>query len=99
MRGVGDAVVFERELESDAVRRMADAVKETCGGMALVFSGDDEHGYKYAIAVKDGDIRAYVKDLNTALNGRGGGRDSNFVQGSVKACKAEIENYIQKKSV
>lgn len=94
MRGTGDAVVFEDGLAADAVRRLADAVKETCGGMALVFSGDDAQGYKYALAVKDGDIRAWAKEMNAALNGRGGGRESNFVQGSVQAKRAEIEAYL-----
>lgn len=95
LRGTGDALVFEEELSADGVRRLADAVKDTCGGRAMVFSGGDAEGYKYAIAVKEGDVRAYVKALNAALNGRGGGRDANFAQGSVKAARAAIEAYVK----
>lgn len=93
--GSGDALIFEDGLSADSIRRLADAVKETCGGKVMVFSGDDAQGYKYAAAVKEGDIREDVKALNEALNGRGGGRDANFVQGSVKATRAEIEAYIK----
>ena len=95
LRGSGDALVFEENLSTENIRRLADAIKETCGGKAMVFSGNDAAGYQYAIAVKEGDVRADVKAMNEALNGRGGGRDANFVQGSVKAVRSEIEVYIQ----
>ena len=73
-RGRGNAVVFEETLGADGVRRLADAIKETCGGMALVFSGTDRDGYQYAAAVRDGDVRAYMKRFHEVFGGRGGGR-------------------------
>ena len=88
--GKGDVLLFEEGLSTDSVRRLADAVKDTCGGLALVCSGGDETGYQYALAVKEGDVRAFGKELNAGLNGRGGGRDANFLQGSLKAKRAEI---------
>ena len=94
LRGSGDALVFEENLSTENIRRLADAIKETCGGKAMVFSGNDAAGYQYAIAVKEGDVRADVKAMNEALNGRGGGRDANFVQGSVKAVRSEKLRYI-----
>lgn len=98
MRGKGNVVIFEPALAADAIRRLADAVKETCGGVALVFSGDDAEGYKYAFAVQEGDIRNFVKEMNCAMNGRGGGRDANFVQGSLKASRVEIERYLKEET-
>lgn len=89
----GDVLLFEDGLTPDGVRRLADAVKETCGGLVLVLSGSDEAGYHYALAVKDGDVRDRAKAFNEALGGRGGGRDANFVQGSVKAARAAVEAY------
>ena len=93
----GNVLVFEEGLSADSVRRLADAIKDTCGGKALVCSGSDETSYQYALAVKEGDVRAFGKAMNEALNGRGGGRDANFIQGSVKATRAEIEAYMEEK--
>lgn len=97
LRGKGDVLVFEEGLSADSVRRLADAVKDTCGGTVMVCSGSDEAGYQYALAVKEGDVRAFGKAMNEALNGRGGGRDANFMQGSVKAKRPEIEAYWENK--
>lgn len=97
LRDKGNVLVFEEGLSADSVRRLADAIKDTCGGRALVCSGSDETGYQYALAVKEGDVRAFGKAMNEALNGRGGGRDANFIQGSVKATRTEIEAYMEEK--
>ena len=43
---------------------------------------------------KDGDLRQFTKELNTALNGRGGGRPF-FVQGSVQATEKEIRAFFK----
>jgi len=92
--GCGDVLVFEDGLTPDAVRRLCDAVAAVCGGRAAVFSGEDGAGYKYAVGVADGDVRAFVKALNAALSGRGGGKP-NFAQGSVSADRAAIEAFFK----
>ena len=43
----------------------------------------------------DGDLRQYTKEMNAALNGRGGGKPF-FVQGSVQATEAEIRSFFEK---
>lgn len=43
----------------------------------------------------DGDLRQYTKELNAALNGRGGGKPF-FVQGSVQATEKEIRGFFEK---
>ena len=88
--GKGDVLLFEEGLTPDGVRRLTDAVFRTCGGRAAVFS-KTETGYSYAVASNE-DIRGFVKELNTALGGRGGGRP-NFCQGSVAATREEIKNF------
>ena len=92
LAGVGDVLLFEKPMAPDSVRKLSVAVMETCGGRCGVFSGDDESGYKYAIGQAEGDLRAWVKTLNQALQGRGGGK-GNFVQGSVQAKRAEIQAF------
>ena len=84
--GAGDTVLITEPLEGDGVRRLCDAVAQTCGGRCAVFSGTDG-AYKYAVIHAGQDIRPLVKDMNDALHGRGGGRDG-FAQGSA-ACTAE----------
>ena len=94
--GKGGTLLFEDALSPDALRRLCEAVTATCGGRCAAFSGADGEGYKYAIGSSDGDLRAFAKDMNAALNGRGGGKQPNFAQGSVRASRAEIEDYFKR---
>ena len=91
----GNVLFIEAEMEPDSIRRLADAVMHTCGGRCAVFSGNEENGYKYAVGEEDGDLREFTKKMNTALNGRGGGKPF-FVQGSVKAKEQEIRDFFEK---
>ncbi len=95
LAGAGDVLLIRPPMEPDAVRRLADAVSKTCGGRAAVFAGEDGGKYNYALVRADGgDISAFVKSMNGALHGRGGGRNG-FAQGSVETVKAEIEAFFQ----
>ncbi len=94
MEGKGDCLIFETALTSDQVRKLAVAVMERCGGRCAVFSGDENSGYKYAIGEENGDLRTLVKEMNAALQGRGGGKPF-FAQGSVQAKKGEIEAFFE----
>ena len=95
LRGKGDVLVKLEGLSPDGVRRAAIAIQETCGGRAAVFSGDETQGYRYAVGQKDGDLRGWVKELNAALSGRGGGKPG-FVQGSVSAKWDEIVAFMSR---
>ena len=82
--GKGDVLLFQPPMRPDSLRRLADAVGKSCGGLAAVFSGEGEK-WGYALVRSDGaDISPLVKELNQSLRGRGGGR-SGFAQGSVQA--------------
>ncbi len=89
--GKGNVLLFEDEMNGDSVRRLCDAVANACGGRCAVFAGAG-NTWKYAISQADGDLRALTKALNAALCGRGGGKP-NFVQGSVNAARAAIEEF------
>ena len=89
----GDVLLFEEGLKPDALRRLADALCKVCGGRAAVFSKTAD-GYQYAIGQENGDLRAFTKELNAKLSGRGGGKPG-FVQGSVKAELEEIRDFFQ----
>ena len=93
-QGAGDVVLFEADLRPDGLRRLTAAVQAACGGRCACFSGQDGQGYQYAIGQPGGELRPLVKELNQALQGRGGGKP-DFVQGSVAAGRSEIEHFFQ----
>lgn len=95
-RNAGNVLLFQEGLESDSVRKLADTVMQCCGGRCAVFSKNPDGSYKYAIGEKEGDLRAFTKEMNGALNGRGGGKPF-FVQGSVQAKEEEIRDFFEKR--
>jgi len=95
--GAGDVLLFQPPMPPDSVRRLADAVAKSCGGLAAVFAGAGGPGhlckYNYALVRSDsGDISPLVKSMNAALHGRGGGRNG-FAQGSAETRQEEIASF------
>ena len=88
----GNVLHFAEDLEPVLVRELADAIAETCGGTAAVFSGKDGQGYNCCLVTRNGDLRALGKAMNAALNGRGGGKPICH-QGRVSCTRAEIEEF------
>ena len=82
----GNAALFEDgSLSAAALRSLADALSEKCGGVAGAFAGEDGN-WRYVLASKTADLRAYGKSFNAALRGRGGGSTA-MIQGSVNASR------------
>lgn len=93
--GKGDVLLFQSPMRPDSLRRLADAVGKSCGGLAAVFSGEGDQ-WSYALVRGDGaDIAPLVKELNETLHGRGGGRNG-FAQGSVQTGRGEIEAFFRR---
>lgn len=95
-QGKGDVLLFLDCMDSNDLRRQADAVMDTCGGKCAVFSGSDREGYKYAVGERDGNVRDLVKEMNGELQGRGGGKPF-FAQGSLSASQKEIITFFESK--
>ncbi|MBR6784901.1 MAG: alanyl-tRNA editing protein [Clostridia bacterium] len=83
--------MFDDGASADDARIFADMLADKVG-IAAVFSGNDETGYKYAVVSRETDLREIGKALNAALSGRGGGKP-NMIQGSVTASKADIDAF------
>lgn len=83
--------VFDDGGNADDARVFSDLLADKVE-VAAVFSGDDENGYKYAVTSRNTDLRAVGKELNSACNGRGGGKPE-MIQGSVAATREEIEKF------
>lgn len=94
LREQGDLLLLEPPMPAVSVRRLANAVLQTCSGRCAVFAGEGQ-SYQYAIGAPGGDLRAFCKELNAALRGRGGGK-ADFVQGSVAATAEEISAFFGK---
>ncbi len=84
-------IAFDDGGNADDARIFADLLAEKVG-IAAVFSGNDEIGYKYAVVARERDVREIGKALNAACGGRGGGKP-DMVQGSVAATREEIESF------
>ncbi|MBQ6632839.1 MAG: alanyl-tRNA editing protein [Ruminococcus sp.] len=81
--------VFVKGIGRDAMRAVANKAVELTDGAAGVFCEEGE-GYSYIIASKTLPLRAKSKEINAALNGRGGGSDQ-MIQGSAGADRETIE--------
>ena len=97
-RDTGNTLRFENDLAPAQVRELCDAIGQVCGGMAAVFSGNDEAGYGYCLMERGGDLRSFNKAMTAALNGRGGGKPE-YQQGSVKADRTVIEAFFRENGV
>ena len=72
-----------------ALRELANALADKCGGFAAVFAGSDEAGWRYIIGSRHIDLRAMNRAINSAINGRGGG-SPEMIQGRAQATEAEL---------
>lgn len=94
LKGAGNVLCLSPEpLDSSGLRELAEAVAAGCGGIAAVFSGDGSR-WSYCLAYPGHELRELGKALNSALQGRGGGRDG-FLQGSVSASDEEIRSFFR----
>ena len=75
----------------EGLRELTDLAAQKTGGMTAVFSRN-EGGFGYCLALTGGDLRAFNKEMNAALNGRGGGKPF-FQQGRLGAEETAIRAY------
>ena len=93
----GNICVFDNVLDEVALRELVNLLMEKCGGMAGAFSGSDETGYLYIIGSKNINLRERSREINAAINGKGGvtpemirGRASTTAENIQKMMKTPI---------
>ena len=87
--GRGDTLLIRENLDSVGVRKLADLAAERCGGTAAVFSDNGDGSFGYCLIRHGGDLRAFNKEMTSALDGRGGGRPE-CQMGTVRCTKESI---------
>lgn len=90
----GCICIFERDIDMVTLRELVNAGAELAGVACAGFAGEDGD-YKYIIGSRTRPLRAMAKDINAAINGRGGGSDA-MLQGTSRASREDIELYFEK---
>ena len=89
----GNLVVHLPDMGADELRAFVNCALPKVSGMLVALSGG-EGDYKYIIASEKVNITEKIKDINTSLSGRGGGKP-NAAQGSFAANLSEIKKYFE----
>ncbi len=90
----GSLVLVTDGFDNEMMREAVNSVLEDNEKYVSVFSGDDKNGYSYVTANKTADMRSFAKEMNTALNGRGGGKDM-MISGKALTTKEKIKNFFE----
>ena len=90
----GNICVFDNVLDEVALRELVNLLVEKCGGMAGAFSGSDETGYLYIIGSKKIDLRARSREINSAINGKGGGTPE-MIRGRAASTAEKIQKMMK----
>lgn len=88
------ALLVTDGFDSDMMREVVNFAVEKASKYSAVFSGNDENGYAYVVASKNENMQEFSKKMNSALNGRGGGRDG-MIQGKSATTKNEIIEFFK----
>ena len=91
-----DAIRIVPGLDPDGLHRLAARLSEATTGLCAALTAN-EKGTGYCLAQAGGDVRALTKALNTALNGRGGGKPG-ICQGSCAAAPEQVEEFLREQN-
>ena len=93
----GSFCVFTEGLNTASMRDIANEAVKMTDGAAGIFC-KTENGWNYIIASDSLPLRSMSAQINSALNGKGGGSDK-MLQGSCMAERSAIEDAIKKTSI
>lgn len=88
------AYAFGEGFSPDDLRFASNQFVEEGKELCVLFSKLDENEYAYVVNSNNEDVKDFVKAMNEALNGRGGGKGS-YAQGKISADEKMIEEYIK----
>lgn len=78
--GEGNLCLFDELLDEISQRELVNLLMERTEGLAAVFCGSDETGWRYIIGSRRLDLRKNAREINAGIGGRGGGSPA-MIQG------------------
>jgi alanyl-tRNA synthetase len=94
----GNRVFCFDHFDPESLKTAAVSLKDVCGGLCVVISGDDCKGYYFAISSASVNVKDFTKSIVSSLNGSGGGR-YDVIQGRFNATESEIRSYFSELTV
>ena len=94
----GNRVFCFDRFDPEMLKAAAVNLKDICGGLCVVISGDDCKGYYFAMASNAVNVHDFTKIIVSVLNGSGGGR-YDVIQGRFNATESEIKSYFSELTV
>ena len=92
--GTANTKFFEDHLEAYTRREFVNLLSARFSGVACLFIGNDESGYRYIFGSKTEDTRPLCKALNGQCGGKGGGKPE-MVQGSLSGTQEELMGAVE----
>ncbi len=80
--------------DEDSLRLLANAGMEKCGGVCGVFAGADGD-YRFVMASRTEDMRAFIRANGPALRAKGGGKE-RMISGRCGASRQELEAFFDR---
>ena len=90
----GSLILITSGYDSDMMREIVNFATEKTLKYGAVFSGNDSDGYSFVIASRSEDMNVLRNEINSKLNGRGGGRDG-MIQGKATTTKQSIIDFFK----
>lgn len=87
----GCICIFEDDMDMITLRELVNAGAELSQTACAGFTGRDGD-YKYIVGSRTRPLRALAREINAAIDGRGGGSDE-MIQGSSRSDRQTIERY------
>lgn len=91
--GTENIAFFEESLDAATMREFVNLLTARCSGIACVFVGNDNDGYRYVLGSAHVDVRPLCKKLNETFHGKGGGKPE-MVQGSLNGAEKAIRAFL-----
>ena len=89
----GNIIVFEDDTQINELIYIANILSENNNGYICVLSEIKSGGFNYVIKNKNVNLRDKIKEINSLLNGRGGGKEE-MVQGFFNSDKKDVEKVL-----
>ena len=90
----GALCFFYDGADPENVREFLNGAAEKCS-VACGFIGNDKEGYSYIIRSDKADLKSLAKEINGAIDGRGGGSPA-MIRGTCRAPRDAIEEYFKR---